>query len=394
VALKLRPVVAGGVGVVVLAAAAWTWFDRTWLYDRVTASSDAPAPLEVRFDDPSGVWVDSAGRVFFAIRRQHRLWALEDGRLRLVAGTGRPGFSGDGRAAVHARLDHPEGLAGDASGRLWVADSGNHRVRVVEPDGRIRTFAGTGTDGFAGDGGPAVAAHLSRPMDVALGPDGSLSIADFGNHRIRRVGPEGTIATVAGSGTPGFSGDGGPAVAARIGEAYGVAVDAAGTLYVADSSNHRVRRVGPDGTIATVAGTGEPGFSGDFGPAGIALFDSPQDLVALEDGALLVGDEHNHRVRRITADGTVLPVAGNGRAGLCGDGGPATEACLQDPEGIALGPDRALWITDGDNHRLRRVDPDGTIDTVAGSGPVGKRAGHDAVSRAANPRRGRAPSSP
>jgi len=341
--------------------------DLTYVLDAVRLERAAPpAPLAARFNDPSGLYVDPRGRVYFSIRRQHRIWAFDGGQLQRVAGTGRMGFSGEGRQAARARLKFPEGLAGDAAGNLYVADSENHRVRVIAPDGRIRTFAGTGLAGFSGDGGPAGRAQLFRPMDLACSADGALWIADWGNHRVRRVGPEGLITTVAGSGEPGYAGDGGPATAARLDQAYGIAVGPGGVLYIADSANHRVRRVGPEGIISTVAGTGETGYAGDGGPALGARFDSPQDLIALADGGLIVNDEHNHRLRQITPDGTVSLLAGNGRPDWCGDGGPAISACFNDPESIALGPDGALWITDGDNHRLRRIDPDGTLRTLAG----------------------------
>lgn len=210
-------------------------------------------------------------------------------------------------------------------------------------------------------------------MDVTLHPDGTLAVADWGNHRIRVVGADGVISTVAGNGELGFSGDGGPATEARINEAYGIAYDGEGRLYIADSTNHRVRRVELDGTIHTVAGVGKPGYGGDGGPAIDAHFDSPQALALRDDGVWIVNDEHNHRLRLLHANGTVTHFAGNGRREWCGDGGPAATACFDDPEGIAFAPDGALWVTDGDNHRVRRIDADGTIATIAGNGPVGKK---------------------
>jgi sugar lactone lactonase YvrE len=350
------------------------WVDLTYHLDRLAGAAPAETPpLEARFNDPSGVYVDGRGRVFFSIRRQHRVWMLADGTLTLVAGIGKRGFSGDGRAAVRARLNHPEGITGDADGNLYVADSENHRIRIVSPDGVIRTFAGTGAAGWSGDGEPATWARLNRPMDVAAAPGGSLLVADWGNHRIRLVDDGGIIVTVAGTGEAGFSGDGGPATAARINEAYGVAAGEDGVWYIADSTNHRVRRVDASGVIVTIAGSGEAGHAGDGGPAVKAQFDSPQDLALEPGGGLLVNDEHNHRLRRVLPDGTVLHFAGNGTPDLCGDGGLVEDACLNDPEGIAFGPGGDLWLTDGDNHRLRHIGRDGTITTVAGSGPVGKQ---------------------
>lgn len=378
-----RRIVAVVAAIVALAVAAGfvasrsTAFRALWTYtlDRVRST---PEPIrqgafEVLFDDPSYLWSTPDGTVYVTSRRSHTVYALSGDRIERVAGNGRRGFSGDGRAAVRARLDSPDGVVGDADGNLYIADSANHRVRRIAPDGTIETIAGTGWRGFSGDGGPASTARLDRPKDPALGPDGSLYFIDWGNRRIRRIAPDGTIETVAGTGEAGGEGDGGPALEARLDEPYGIDVDADGVLYIADSKNHRVRRVGPDGVIDTFAGTGELGRGGDGGPAIEATFDSPQEVLVTASGAIYVNDEHNHRIRRIAPDGRIEHVAGNGEADWCGDGGAAVDACLNDPEGLALDGAGNLYITDGDSHRIRRVSPDGTIETVAGSGPIGKR---------------------
>jgi len=295
------------------------------------------------------------------------------GTITTVAGTGKAGFGGDGGPATAAKLIYPWGVAVGPDGSLYIADSGNHRVRRVGRDGTITTVAGNGQPaGFGGDGGPATAAKLNYPYGVAVGPDGSLYIVDAGNSRVRRVRSDGTITTVAGNRQPGFGGDGGPATAARLAGPYGVAVGPDGSLYIADSGNRRVRRVGTDGTITTVAGNGGGGFGGDGGPATAAMLASPLGVAVGPDGSLYITDSGNSRVRRVGPNGTITTVAGNGQPGFGGDGGPATAARLWSPYGVAVGPDGSLYITDQgnrENSRVRRVGPDGTITTFAGSQP-------------------------
>ena len=295
-----------------------------------------------------------------------------------VAGNGSGGFSiSDGGPATATQLN-PNNVAVGADGSLYIADGGTHRIRRVGPDGIITTVAGNGVkdiygqSGFSGDGGPATAAQLNSPYGVAVGPDGSLYIADGQNHRIRRVGPDGIITTVAGSGMPSFSGDGGPATAARLYTPFGVAVGPDGSLYIADTNNNRIRRVGPDGIITTVAGyIIYAGFSGDGGPATAAQLSSPRGLTVGPDGSLYIADTNNSCIRRVAPDGIITTVAGTGVFGFSGDGGSATVAQLSGPQGIALGPDGSLYIADSQRPRIRLVAPDGTINTIAGDGVAG-----------------------
>ncbi|WP_445401123.1 RICIN domain-containing protein [Streptomyces sp. LE64] len=288
-----------------------------------------------------------------------------------VAGTGTAGFAGDGEPAAAAQLNRPYGVVVDGSGTLYLSDHSNHRVRRITTDGRISTVAGTGAAGYRGDHGPAVAAQLNGPRELAVDASGAVYIADSSNHRVRRVAPDGTISTVAGTGTAGFGGDGGPATAARLNLPLGVAVDGAGVLYIAEYHNHRVRRVGADGTISTVAGTGVAGFRGDGGPAGAAQLRNPYAVVVDAEGVLHIADAGNHRVRRVEVDGTIGTVAGTGAAGFGGDGGPAASAQLNLPLGVVVDGAGALYIADHRNHRVRRVGVDGTIGTVAGTGAAG-----------------------
>jgi RHS repeat-associated protein len=288
------------------------------------------------------------------------------------AGIGPSGFSGDGGPASAAMLNSPQGLAVGADGSLYIADYLGNRIRRVQPDGIITTVAGTAASGYSGDGGPATAAVLNSPSGIAVGPDGTVFIADTLNNRIRRVGPDGIITTVAGTGASGYSGDEGPAVAAKLYYPQGVAVGGDGTLFIGDGVNQRIRRVGRDGIITTVAGTGGTcGYSGDGGRATAARLCYAEGFAIGLGGALFFADYGNHRVRRVGPDGIITTVAGTGARGYSGDGGPAATAMLNYPEYVAIGKDGELFIADGDNQRVRRVGSSGIITTFAGNGTLG-----------------------
>lgn len=297
--------------------------------------------------------------------------AHSQGVIGTIAGNGTPTFSGDGGPAAAAAVNHPRGLAIDAAGNIHIADTDNWRIRRVSSSGMISTVAGNGIPGYSGDGGPALSASLSDVTGVALDAAGNLYIADAGNRRIRRVAPNGTISTVAGSGVQGFSGDGGPAALATLNRPTSVLVDPAGNLYIADSSNHRIRRVSPGGTITTVAGNGLAGFGGDGGPAGGASLMFPLGLALDRSGNLYIADADNNRVRRVSPSGVITTAAGNGLGGFAGDGGPATAASLNLPEDVAVDAAGNLFIADAGNNRIRKVDPSGVISTVAGTGADG-----------------------
>ncbi|MGW7434363.1 NHL domain-containing protein [Streptomyces sp. NPDC054861] len=288
-----------------------------------------------------------------------------------VAGTGTAGFQGDNGPSTAAQLNRPYGIVVDSHGTVYVSDYSNHRVRRITTDGKISTVAGTGSGGFGGDDGPAVSARLNYPRELAVDGADALYIADSGNHRIRKITPDGKISTVAGSGVAGFSGDGGPATAARLNGPFGVAVDSAGTVYFSDYHNHRVRKVTTDGKVGTVTGNGSAGNKGDGGPAASAQLNGPHAVATDGAGVLYIVDYGNHRLRRITADGTIDTVAGTGAGGFGGDGGPAASAKLKSPVGVAVDSTGALYIADYGNNRVRRIAPDGTIDTVAGTGVAG-----------------------
>jgi uncharacterized protein (TIGR03437 family) len=299
-----------------------------------------------------------------------------------VAGTGVAGISGDGGRATEAQINIPMGVAIDRSGNLFVADQLNGRIRKITPDGVISTVAGTGTGGYAGDGGTATSAQLYNPCGVAVDAAGNLFIADSSNHRIRKVTVGGVISTVAGTGEVGYSGDGGAATSATFNTPLNLAVDAAGNLYIADTLNNAIRKLATDGTISTVAGTGGAGYSGNGGPATSAGINHPNGIAVDASGTLYFADTFNHCVRRVTSDGTITTVAGDAIRRFTGDGGPAASASLDYPEGVALDNSGLLYISDSLNSRIRVVTPSGMIATIAGNGDYGNSGDGGPAARA------------
>jgi hypothetical protein len=278
-----------------------------------------------------------------------------------LSGTSSAGWCGDGGPATAAKLRSPWGVAVGPDGRTYVADAGNHVVRVIERDGTIHTRAGTGVAGYTGDGGRALIARLDRPVAVAV--DGArLLVADAGTHTVRSIeGP--LITTVAGTGRAGFSGDGQPGRQAALNSPYGIAVTEDGGFLIADRGNNRIRKILPDGTIKTVAGNGRRGYSGDGGSAVLASLSSPYDVSPTGDGGFLVADTSNNRVRMVSPAGVISTVVGTGRATNSGDGGPGNRASIEAPLGVHALLRGALVATAGEV--LRRVGTTGTIRSVA-----------------------------
>jgi RHS repeat-associated protein len=288
--------------------------------------------------------------------------------LSTIAGTGIAAFSGDGGPAIGAAINGPHGVAVTADGTVYFSDELNHRVRKIDPAGKVTTIAGTGAPGFGGDGGPATAAQLQDPMGLALDADGSLYIADSANARVRRVSPAGIIETYAGTGQHGVAGDGGPATAATFQQPHALAMGANGALYVTDNFGNMVRVITRDGIIRRIAGTGVAGYSGDGGLGVLAQINAPLGVAVGLDGSVYVAEQGNHVIRRVTPDGTISTFAGNHISTYSGDGGPATSASLSRPHSVTTGLDGTLYVTDEGNACVRQITPDGIISTIAGRG--------------------------
>jgi hypothetical protein len=286
--------------------------------------------------------------------------------VRTVAGGGDD--VGDGIPATDARLSAVEGAAARRDGTLVLADTYDNRIREVGRDGVIRTIAGTGTQGSGGDGGPALEAELFFPFSVAVAPRGEVLVADTYNQRVRRIDAAGRITTVAGTGTAGDGGSGGPATQAELRFPFGVDVATTGEILIADTFNHRVVVIDRNGRLQVVAGTGSAGAGGDGGPAVDAQLRVPYTARWGRAGEIVIADTGNDRVRVVGRDGTIRTVAGDGTRGFSGDGGPAVDAQLAAPHGVAVDPTGRIVIGDTNNRRLREVRRDGTIATIAGDG--------------------------
>jgi len=354
-----------------------------------TFAGGAPPPtpaaaVTLSISQPVDVAADTSGNVYFT--SSNCVFKLDqNGVLTRVAGNSKAGYSGDGGPARSAQLNNPDGLALDGAGNLFIADEGNYRVRMVSTNGVITTIAGNGTGGFSGDDGPATNAQFGGPVGnfaggpygVAVDGAGNMFIADASNNRVRKVSTGGIITTVAGNGTLGFSGDGGPATNAHLYLPSGVAADGAGNLFITDLGNNRVRKVSTNGIITTVAGNGSlpsSASSGDGGPATNAPM-IPYGLTVDGVGNLFV--DENTRVRKVSVNGTITTVAGNLIGGFSGDGGPATNAQLGPPVGVlvsfglhgtAVSRSGDLFIADAYNNRVRKVSASGIITTVVGNG--------------------------
>lgn len=322
------------------------------------------------------IWAKYTGNGTNADSRSPELVQLiADQLISTVAGTGASGYSGDGTMGTSAKLYSPSGTAMDSLGNLYIADTNNHRIRKVTPNGVISTVAGNGWKGDSGDGGGATWASLNAPRGVALDAEDNLYIADTDNHRVRKVTKStGIISTIAGIGSPGYNHfDGDAAIWASLNFPSGVAVDTEGNVFIADTYNHRIRRVKPTGLINTVAGNGEPGFEDDNSNAVYTSVNFPRGVAVDAAGNFYIADTENHCVRKVKSDGYIGTVAGTcGTAGYSGDGDQPYNATMNSPFGVAVDDDNNVYIADTGNHSIRKVIKSANMmSTIAGAGVAG-----------------------
>ena len=338
--------------------AIWTAAGDGYLH----AIGDGASALAANLSGPSAVALDYAGNLYIADPGTQRVRKVDSNNvIQTLAGTGAAGAGGELVPGIVSALNTPMGVAVDPSGIVYVADTYNHRIRAVSADGRISTVAGTGNPGTGAEGQPWTLTPLRGPRGVTVDRKGTLYIVDTGNHRVLRAAPGANMATAAGNGSPGDTGDGGQARLAQLNQPGACALDSAGDLFIADTLNHRIRKVSPAGAISTIAGTGQPGASGDEGPATAASLNTPSGVAADDNGNVFIADTGNHVVRQVTADGVIHLIAGQYAAGFAGDGGPATSAKLDAPAGLILDGAGDLYLADSGNNRVRRLAPMGAV---------------------------------
>ncbi|MDZ4804726.1 MAG: hypothetical protein SGI90_07705 [Candidatus Eisenbacteria bacterium] len=305
---------------------------------------------------PIDLGFDESGRLLILDWNNFRIRRLDsDNRLRTIMGTGAEAAVIDDRPALETPLHHTFSMARDGLGGFYLA--GNHEPRILycNPNGRAFIVAGRAEHGVGDENVPALEASFDEPCGVAVATGGSpIYVADTSNHRIRRIDANGRVTTIAGTGLAGHAGDGGPAAAARLRHPYRLRLNqATGDLYICDTGNHAVRRIDAAGIIHAVAGTGQPGSEGDGGPGAAAGLSDPYDAIPGPDGAIYIADSGNNRIRRVASDGVITTVAGTGLRGFGGDGGPALEAELDYPSALAFDASGDLWIADTYNNRVR-----------------------------------------
>jgi len=321
-------------------------------------SGDGGPARAAQLNGPSCVALDSKGNVYIADLRNARVRRVRpDGVIETVMGTGTEELVvGEARPALETTLSSPYGLTVDPADNLYVISRKHSVVYKVTPDGIAHRIAGTGVGGFSGDGGPAVQAQIAGGNHLLVNAVGEIFLGDTSNQRVRKIDTAGIITTFAGTGTAGFGGDGGPAMAAQFNGISAMAFDAASNLYIADFDNHRIRKISTDGTIISIAGTAEPKYNGDGLPATQANIGEPCGVVVDAAGVVYIGDQFNRRVRAITPDGIMHTVAGMGKVGLIGDNGsPALEARLISPDILCLDADGNIYIPDFANHAVRKL---------------------------------------
>lgn len=321
------------------------------------STGDGAAATAAKLNYPTGVAVDKAGNIYIADANNNKVRKVSTtGVITTIAGNGTSGFSGDGGQATAAQLKYPTNVAVDLSGNVYITDANNARIRKVTPAGIISTYVGDGSLGYGGDGGQATAAQLHNPRGLHVDAAGNLYIAAMFSQKVRVVDPTGIINTVAGTGTSGYAGDGGSAISAQLKDPSGIGKDAAGNMYIADKSNHCIRKVTPTGTISTIAGNDVTAdFTGDGGPATAARMKTPLTVKVDKYNNIFVLDMGNNRVRKINSSGVISTVAGTTALGSAGDGGPATAASFNFPQDIALDTLGNVYIADAGNNKVRKI---------------------------------------
>ena len=319
-------------------------------------TGDGGPATAAEVNNPGGLAFDGSGNVFFSGFYDNNIRKVSaSGIISTICGTGIAGYSGDGGQATDAQLSGPTKIYMDATGDLYIADQYNNCIRKVSPAGIISTFAGTGLAGYNGDGISATTAQLNRPTGITKDGAGNFYIADYINHRVRIVSPAGIINTIAGDGVPGFSGDGGSATDASLNEPFGVTLDTSGNVFISDQANNRIREVSSAGIISTIAGNGIGGYAGDGGPATDAQLNNPSSLAIDNAGNFYISDQENFRIRAIAPSGIITTFCGNGTAGFGGDGGPASSAMLNHSNEIEFDGSWNLFICDNTNNRVRKI---------------------------------------
>jgi len=335
---------------------------------RRSAGDGGPANAAL-LQNPQGVAVDAGGNIYISESFGSRIRKITpDGLINTIAGPGF-GFDGDGGPALQASFRNPTALTVDGAGNLYLRDSNNFRIRKIDTAGKITTVAGTGTGGVSGDGGPAIAAQVTSAGGLLADRQGNLYIAELLQCRVRKIDTAGIITTIAGTGVCNDSGDNASATRAQLNQPAGLVMDAQGFLYISEKIGNRIRRLDPNGTITTTAGVGIDGFSGDGGNSAQAQFSSPVAMAIDSQGNIFVADRDNRRVRRFTYGGNINTVVGKGAS--IGDGGLAAAARLSFAADIAIDSKGNLYIADSGNQSIRKITTDGVITTVAGNGHEG-----------------------
>jgi hypothetical protein len=311
------------------------------------------APLADLYN-PFGIAMDQLGNIYFADVLNNRIRKIDAaGIITTFAGTGVQGFAGDGGPATSCQLYKPYGIVFDAAGNMYICDCNNNRIRKVNTSGIITTIAGTGAVGSTGDGGPALLATMDTPRGIGIDGAGNIYFADCLSARIRKVSTTGTITTVVGTGVSGYSGDGGPAVNAQIRCAYGISFDAMNNLYFSDLLSQCIRKVDGSGIIRTVVGTGTVGFSGDGGPAVAAELNYPYSVHVDMAGNIYIPDTYNNRVRVVNTSGIISTICGNGSSFSSGDGGPAINSTVYQPAAVFKTPAGVIYVSEIMGHKVR-----------------------------------------